>query len=68
MYAPVLLLFFKKYFGEHKSFLWGHRYPCFGLLVTSPQGFKASDPLDSMKSLNSMSDDPHLGTTSLHKK
>ena len=23
------------------SFLWGHRYPCFGLLVTSALGFKA---------------------------
>ena len=23
------------------SFLWGHWYPCFGLLVTSPLGFKA---------------------------
>ena len=28
-------------FGGHKSFLWGHWYPCFGLLVTSPLDFKA---------------------------
>ena len=25
----------------HKSFLWGHWYPCFGFLVTSALGFKA---------------------------
>ena len=23
------------------SFFWGHWYPCFGFLVTSPLGFKA---------------------------
>ena len=28
-------------FGGHESFFWGHWYPCFGLLVTSPLGFKA---------------------------
>ena len=28
-------------FGGHESFLWGHWYPHFGLLVTSPLGFKA---------------------------
>ena len=33
--------FFNKFFGGHKSFLWGHWYPCFGLLVTSALGFKA---------------------------
>ena len=27
-------------FGGHGSFLLGHWYPCFGLLVTSPLGFK----------------------------
>ena len=27
-------------FVGHKSFLWGHWYPCFGLLVTSALGFK----------------------------
>ena len=27
-------------FGGHKSFLWGHSYPCFGLLVTSPAWFQ----------------------------
>ena len=32
---------FKNIFGGHKSFLWGHCYPCFGLLVTSPLGLKA---------------------------
>ena len=34
------------FFGGHKSFLWGHWYPCFGLLVISALGFKARvDPL-----------------------
>ena len=33
--------FWKKYFGGHKSFSWGHWYPCFGLLVMSALGFKA---------------------------
>ena len=28
-------------FGRRQSFLWGHWYPCFGLLVMSPLGFKA---------------------------
>ena len=28
-------------FIRHKSFLWDHCYPCFGLLVRSPLGFKA---------------------------
>ena len=37
----MVLSFFKKQFGRHKSFLWGHWYPCFGLLVMSPLGFKA---------------------------
>ena len=32
---------FFKIFGGHRSFLWGHWYPCFWLLVTSPLGFKA---------------------------
>ena len=27
-------------FRGHKFFLWGHGYPCFGLLIMSPQGFK----------------------------
>ena len=36
-----LSYFFLKVFGGHESFLWGHWYPCFGLLVTSPLGFKA---------------------------
>ena len=29
------------FFGGHKCFLWSHWFPCFGLLVTSPLGFKA---------------------------
>ena len=33
--------FFFKVFGGHMSFFWGHWYPCFGFLVTSPLGFKA---------------------------
>ena len=33
--------FLKKNFGGHKFFLWGHWYPCFGLLVTSALSFKA---------------------------
>ena len=40
------LFFLKKIFGGYKSFLWGHWYPCFGLLAMSPLGFKAKvDPL-----------------------
>ena len=31
----------KKFLGGHMSFFWGHWYPCFGFLVTSPLGFKA---------------------------
>ena len=27
--------FFKKHFGGYQSFLWGHWYPCFGLLAIS---------------------------------
>ena len=33
--------FFINIFGGHKSFLWGHWYPCIGFLVMSPLGFKA---------------------------
>ena len=33
--------FFLKKIGGHKSFLWGHWYSCFGLLVTSHLAFKA---------------------------
>ena len=33
--------FFLKFFGGHKSFSWGHWYPCFGLQVMSALGFKA---------------------------
>ena len=34
-----LVFFFN--FGRHMSFFWGHWYPCFGFLVTSPLGLKA---------------------------
>ena len=41
----VMWPFFQKIFGGHKFFSWGHRYPCFGVQVMSPLGFKASvDP------------------------
>ena len=33
--------FFENIFGELPFFLWGHWYPCFGLLMTSALGFKA---------------------------
>ena len=36
-----LSFFFIKFFGGHESFWWGHWYPYFGLLETSPLGFKA---------------------------
>ena len=37
------IFFFKLIFfcGGHQSFLWGHWYSCFGLLVTSALGLKA---------------------------
>ena len=35
------LLFFIQIFWGHKSFSWSHGYPCFGLLVMSPLGFKS---------------------------
>ena len=34
-------MFFFKILGGHESLLWCHWYPYFGLLVTSPLGFKA---------------------------
>ena len=41
IYENMLNNFFlKNILGGHKSFLWGHYYPCFGLLVTFPVGFK----------------------------
>ena len=33
--------FFINIFGGHKSFLWGHWYPCIRFLVMSPLGYKA---------------------------
>ena len=42
------LFFYKNIFGGHKSFLWGHWYPVFGLLVTYGLCFKARvDPLNT---------------------
>ena len=35
-----LFFFFKSFWRTHVLF-WGHWYPCFGFLVTSPLGFKA---------------------------
>ena len=40
-YVFIMLEFFNLIFGGHESFLWDHWYPCFGLLVMSPLGFKA---------------------------
>ena len=46
LHYHLYLFLFLLIFGVHESFLWGHWYPCFGLLVTSPLGFKARvDPL-----------------------
>ena len=36
----VHCFFFKGFWRTHVLF-WGHWYPCFGFLVTSPLGFKA---------------------------
>ena len=35
------LFFFFKVFWRTDVLFWGHWYPCFGFLVTSPLGFKA---------------------------
>ena len=35
------LFFLKKIFWRTHVLFWGHWYPCFGFLVTSPLGFKA---------------------------
>ena len=36
----------KKIFEDKSPFLWGHRYPCFGLLMMSALGLKTIvDPL-----------------------
>ena len=40
MLECFVVLFF--IFAGQKSFLWGYWYPCFGLLVMSPLGFKAT--------------------------
>ena len=46
----VCLLIARTIHSKEKAFfLWGHRYPCHGLLVTSDLGFKARlDPITSM--------------------
>ena len=41
MYLFVKLFFFFKSFWRTHVLFWGHWYPCFGFLVTSPLGFKA---------------------------
>ena len=33
--------FFLKFLADTHVHFWGHWYPCFGFLVTSPLGFKA---------------------------
>ena len=38
---PLNHVSFLYIFGGHQFFLWGHWYPRFGLLVTSPLSFKA---------------------------
>ena len=40
LYVQFFFFFFK-FLEDMSPFLWGHWYPCFGLLVTSPLGFKA---------------------------
>ena len=45
-FEPLELGCFFPKFGGHQSFLRGHCYPCFRLLVASTLGFKARvDPL-----------------------
>ena len=39
--TPTNILFFLKSFWRTHVLFWGHWYPCFGFLVTSPLGFKA---------------------------
>ena len=39
-------------FGGHKSFSWGHWYPCFGLLVMSALGLK--DRVDPLRAFSLM--------------
>ena len=39
--GEVSFFFCTKIFAGRESFSWGHWYPCFGLLMTSPLGFKA---------------------------
>ena len=34
-------IFFLKFLADTHVLFWGHWYPCFGFLVTSPLGFKA---------------------------
>ena len=37
----IFFFFFLKSFWRTHVLFWGHWYPCFGFLVTSPLGFKA---------------------------
>ena len=41
VYIGLTSPFFKKSFWGHMCLIWGHWYPCFGFLVTTPLGFKA---------------------------
>ena len=41
----LVFMYFFNIFGGHKSFLWGHSYSCFGLLVTSALGFSQGGSL-----------------------
>ena len=41
MFFGAFLFFLKKFLADTHVFFWGHWYPCFGFLVTSPLGFKA---------------------------
>ena len=43
----ILTIKLSRFFGGHKSFSWGHCYPCFGRLVMSVLSFKTrvEDPL-----------------------
>ena len=55
-----LSFLFLKFFGEHKSFLWGHWYPCFGLLMTFPLGFQPYSHLAEAYLLHISWDEIHL--------
>ena len=39
--SDLVIFVFLKFLADTCPFFWGHWYPCFGFLVTSPLGFKA---------------------------